>query len=76
MVPAMSRMVRRSLNLTVLGYVLAGLAALSLERMGYYSCGCQPDCWCKRPTLRVFRWIFPYGHRLALSAEAKRTLET
>jgi hypothetical protein len=72
----MSRMVRRSLNLAILGYVLAGLVSLGLERIGYYSCGCLPDCWCKRPALRVFRWVFPYGHHLALSAEAKRSLES
>jgi hypothetical protein len=70
----MSRMLRRSVKLTLVGYVLAGLVALGLERVGYYGCGCEPDCWCKRPGLNVFRWVFPYRHHLAGSPEDKRGL--
>ncbi len=55
---------KRALKLTALGYVLAGLVALGLERAGVYECGCEPDCWCKRPGLNVFRWVFPRFHRL------------
>jgi hypothetical protein len=49
---------KRALTLIALGYVLAGLAALGLERAGVYECACEPDCWCKRPRLSVFRWSF------------------
>jgi hypothetical protein len=62
------------MKLTVLGYVLAGLVALGLERVGFYACGCAADCWCKSPGLRVFRWVFPYRHHLSVSPENKRRL--
>jgi hypothetical protein len=40
------------------------LAALghARERTGSVSCECRADCWCKRPGLNVFRWVFPLGH--------------
>ena len=45
------------------GYVL--LAALTRlgEAAGVQSCGCAEDCWCKRPVLSTFRWVFPWRHR-------------
>jgi hypothetical protein len=46
------------------GYIVVGLVALGLERAGVYECACKPDCWCKRPGLSVFRWVFPRFHRL------------
>ncbi len=55
---------KRALTLVVLGYVLAGFVSLGLKRAGVYKCACQPDCWCKRPGLNVFRWVFPRFHRL------------
>ena len=33
------------------------------EAMGARECGCAPDCWCKRPVLSTFRWVFPFRHR-------------
>jgi hypothetical protein len=54
----------RVLKLMALGYVVAGLIALGLERTGAYECQCEPECWCKRPGLSVFRWVFPRFHRL------------
>jgi hypothetical protein len=24
--------------------------------------GCSPRCWCKRPILSTFRWVFPFKH--------------
>ena len=40
------------------------LAALGhhKERAGSLTCECQPDCWCKRPGVRLFRWVFPLKH--------------
>jgi len=58
---------KRALKLMAVGYVLAGLIALGLERAGVYECGCEPDCWCRRPGLNVFRWVFPRFHRLPRS---------
>jgi hypothetical protein len=55
---------KRALKLMLVGYVLAGLVALAMERVGVYECGCEPDCWCKRRGLNVFRWVFPRFHHL------------
>src|SRR5262245_34120353 len=38
------------------------------------SCGCTEACWCKRPSLTVFRWVTPARwHHIGLTAEEKRT---
>jgi hypothetical protein len=58
-------MLRRSIKAAAVGYVVLGLWSLGLERAGVLRCECQPGCWCKRPGLNVFRWVFPYGHQLA-----------
>ncbi len=54
---------KRAARLILLGYVAAGLVGLALERAGVYECACDPDCWCKRPGLSVFRWVFPRFHK-------------
>lgn len=54
---------KRAVGLLVLGYLFAALVGLGLERAGLSPCGCAPDCWCKRPGLSVFRWVFPRFHR-------------
>jgi hypothetical protein len=43
-------------------YLLFAVIGRFLEGMGAVECGCSADCWCKRPVLRLFRWVFPYGH--------------
>ncbi len=48
-------------------YVIVALIGRVLERLGLARCGCASDCWCKRPALSAFRWVFPYGHRSAHS---------
>ena len=30
-----------------------------LEGIGVIRCGCTPKCWCRRPELRLFRWLVP-----------------
>ena len=45
------------------GYVGAALVGLVAERAGRLSCHCTSDCWCKRPGLSLFRWVFPIGHQ-------------
>jgi hypothetical protein len=48
----------------VLGYVILGLTTRGREAAGAYTCACDPDCWCKRPGLSLFRWTFPRFHRI------------
>jgi hypothetical protein len=33
-----------------------------MEAAGVRTCGCDEDCWCRRPGLDLFRWIVPVGH--------------
>ena len=54
---------KRVLGLAVGVYVGAAVVGMVRERMGLISCGCAEDCWCKRPGLSVFRWVFPRGHK-------------
>jgi hypothetical protein len=66
---------KRGLRLLVIGYAIAGLVGLALERAGMYECGCAPDCWCKRPGLSLFRWVFPRFHHSSYSAADKLRLD-
>jgi hypothetical protein len=55
----------------VLGsYLLAAVVSSVAEAAGIgRPCGCRPDCWCKRPGLRVLRWVAPVAHRSLDPAE-------
>lgn len=44
-------------------YLLFAVIGRFVEGMGAVECGCAANCWCKRPVLSVFRWVFPFGHR-------------
>jgi hypothetical protein len=44
-------------------YLLFAVIGRFVEGMGAVECGCADDCWCKRPGLGTFRWVFPWGHR-------------
>lgn len=46
-------------------YLLFAVIGRFVEGMGAVECGCADDCWCKRPVLSTFRWVFPRGHRCA-----------
>lgn len=46
-------------------YLLFALIGRFVEGMGAVSCECLDDCWCKRPVLSAFRWVFPWGHHVA-----------
>ena len=61
---------RRVLLLVVGGHVLVAAGNRVAEHLGARRCGCARDCWCKRPGLSLFRWVFPWRHRSAHSAEA------
>ena len=45
-------------------YMLFALIGRFVEGMGAVRCGCAESCWCKRPVLSVFRWVFPWNHDL------------
>ena len=66
---------RRLLGIVVGLYLGAAVVGLVRERLGLVSCGCAGDCWCHRPGLRLFRWVFPRGHKSAWSAEDKAMLD-
>jgi hypothetical protein len=46
-----------------LGYVALALIYRAREAAGRLTCDCYPDCWCRKPGLNVFRWVFPRYHR-------------
>lgn len=43
-------------------YVITAVILRVSETAGMRQCGCAEDCWCKRPGLNLFRWVFPFGH--------------
>ena len=45
-------------------YLLAAAMTRLAEALGMRKCGCAADCWCKKPGLSAFRWVFPRGHRI------------
>jgi hypothetical protein len=45
-------------------YLLFAVIGRFVEGMGAVRCGCLDDCWCRRPVLSAFRWVFPWGHSL------------
>lgn len=57
----------------VASYLGAAVSGLVREQLGMVSCGCADDCWCKRPGLSLFRWVFPGGHRSSWTGAAKPT---
>jgi hypothetical protein len=54
-------------------YVLVAVLSRLAEAAGAQRCGCAQDCWCKRPVLSTFRWVFPYGHQ-SIDAREKEVL--
>jgi hypothetical protein len=67
--------VKKLLIALALGYVLLGLTWRAKEAAGMITCGCYPDCWCKKPGLSIFRWVFPrYHHNPGLEAWKKQQL--
>lgn len=43
-------------------YLLFALIGRFVEQLGAVQCGCDASCWCKKPVLSTFRWVFPVGH--------------
>jgi hypothetical protein len=55
-------MIRRSLLILGVLYLTAAVTGHAKQRRGSIACGCHEDCWCKRPGLSLFRWVFPFRH--------------
>lgn len=55
---------RRGLIIGTSLYLAAAAIGHAAERAGRTRCDCRPDCWCKRPGVSAFRWVFPFGHRV------------
>ena len=66
---------RRVLALLAGGYLLLALGNKAAEAAGAIRCGCAEDCWCKRPGLNLFRWVYPWGHRSTHTAQEKAVLD-
>jgi hypothetical protein len=56
-------MLKRSLLWLGALYLAAAGVGLARERGRAITCGCHEDCWCKRPGLSLFRWVFPFWHK-------------
>ena len=66
---------RRALFVAIGGYVLLAAGNRVAEHFGLRRCGCAEDCWCHRPGLSLFRWVFPWGHRMAHTPAEKADLD-
>jgi hypothetical protein len=44
-------------------YLLFALIGRFVEGMGAVEGGCGEGCWCRRPGLSTFRWVFPWRHQ-------------
>lgn len=61
---------KRLVLATPVGYVLLALVGRAKEAAGIHSCECYEDCWCKKPGLSPFRWVFPRFHHLPANGGA------
>jgi hypothetical protein len=67
--------VKRILTSLVIGYVVLALVSKAREAAGLLSCDCYPDCWCWRPGVSLFRWVFPrFHHNPGIEAWKNRQL--
>jgi hypothetical protein len=57
----MKRLILRVVSL----YLLFAVIGRFVEGMGAARCGCAAGCWCKKPVLSTFRWVFPFAHKAA-----------
>jgi hypothetical protein len=60
-----------------IGYVILALVGRAKEASGLRTCGCDLDCRCRKPSLSLFRWVFPRFHRNpGLEAWKKQQLDS
>ncbi len=45
--------------------LLGGLAAYNTRLEASKDCACEPECWCKKPVLRHYRWVAPFSHKIS-----------
>lgn len=55
-------MVRRLFLGAGLFYLHLALVGRFVEAIGAVRCECSSACWCHRPLLSIFRWVFPFNH--------------
>lgn len=69
------RLVKRVVAIAAIGFLSLATFYRIKEAMGALSCDCYADCWCRRPGLSLFRWVFPrFHHNPGLEAWKKREL--
>ena len=56
-------MVKRLVAGILAAYLLFAVSGRVVEAVGAVRCGCASDCWCQKPPLAMFRWVFPWRHR-------------
>ena len=66
---------RRVLLAVAAGYLLVAAGNRVAEHLGAMTCGCADDCWCQRPGLSLFRWVFPWRHRSSHTGGPKPELD-
>ena len=57
------RLMKRLVLWAVSLYLLFAVIGRFAESIGAARCGCDRSCWCKKPALSTFRWVFPFEHR-------------
>jgi len=64
-------MLKRLILAVMIGYVVLGAVTRAQEAAGAYTCGCDADCWCRKPGLSLFRWVVPRFHKSQAMTEWK-----
>jgi hypothetical protein len=59
----MKRVVPAAILFLGLAYTTLGLITRAQEDNGDRRCTCLPNCWCQRPLIGIYRWVFPFMHR-------------
>lgn len=55
--------VKRLVAGVVAAYLLFAVSGRLVEAVGAVSCAGADNWWCHKPTLSMFRWVFPWPHR-------------
>ena len=60
---------KRLVPAIAVGYILVAVVGRAKEAAGIYTCEYYAHCWCKKPGLNLFRWVFPRFHHFPVSDE-------
>lgn len=66
---------RRAALVAVGGYLLIAAGNRVAEHFGAMRRGCAEQCWCRRPGLSLFRWVFPWSHRSSHITDSSHTAD-